>query len=48
MILAEYPDVQLTTWELLPDSMKAWVREKDRERASLPLHHAFVADPAMP
>ena len=47
MILAEYPDSSLTTWELLPDSMKAWVREKVRERASLPLHHAFVADLAM-
>ena len=48
MIRAEFPEAQFTTWELLPDSMKAWVWEKDRERASLPIHHAFVADPAMP
>ncbi len=48
MILAEYPDSSLTTWERLCDSMKAWVWEKVRERASLPLHHAFVADLAMP
>lgn len=48
MIRAEFPEAQFTTWELLPDSMKAWVWEKDRERASLPMHHAFVADPAMP
>jgi len=47
MILAEYPDSSLTTWERLCDSMKAWVWEKVRERASLPLHHAFVADLAM-
>lgn len=48
MIRAEFPEAQFTTWELLPDSMKAWVWEKDRERPSLPMHHAFVADPAMP
>ena len=46
MILAEYPDSSLTTWELLPDSMKAWVREKDREGATLPLHYATM-HPAM-
>ena len=46
MILAEYPDSSLTTWELLPDSMKAWVREKDRERTSPPLHYTAM-HPAM-
>ena len=48
MIRPEFPEARISTWEQLPDSMKAWVREKDRERASLPMHHAFVADPAMP
>ena len=46
LIRSEYPDSSLTTWELLPDSMKAWVREKDREGASLPLHYAAM-HPAM-
>jgi hypothetical protein len=48
MIQAEFPETPIPTWELLPDSMKQWVWEKDRERASLPMRHAFVADPAMP
>jgi hypothetical protein len=36
MILEEYPDARITTWEELPDSMKSWVREKDRERHEAP------------
>ena len=46
MIRAEFPETPIPTWELLPDSMKAWVWEKVRERASLPLHYATV-HPAM-
>jgi hypothetical protein len=30
LIEAEYPEVNLTTWASLPDSMKSWVREKQR------------------
>ena len=30
LIEAEYPEVNLTTWAALPDSMKSWVREKQR------------------
>ena len=30
LIEAEYPEVNLTTWAALPDSMKLWVREKQR------------------
>jgi len=36
MILVEYPDARVTTWEELPDSMKSWVREKVRERHEAP------------
>ncbi len=46
MIRAEFPETPIPTWEQLPDSMKAWVREKDREGASLPLHYATM-HPAM-
>lgn len=31
LIEAEHPECNLTTWAALPDSMKAWVREKQRE-----------------
>jgi len=31
LIETEFPEVNLTTWALLPDSMKFWVREKQRE-----------------
>ena len=34
LVEAEYPEVNLSTWAALPDSMKSWVREKQRE--SLP------------
>jgi len=31
LIETEHPECNLTTWAALPDSMKAWVREKQRE-----------------
>jgi hypothetical protein len=31
LIESEHPECNLTTWAALPDSMKAWVREKQRE-----------------
>jgi hypothetical protein len=34
LIETEFPEVNLTTWALLPDSMKFWVREKQRELAA--------------
>ena len=34
LIETEFPEVNLTTWALLPDSMKSWVREKQRELAA--------------
>lgn len=46
MILAEYPDARVTTWEELPDSMKSWVREKVRERHEAP-PASVAADSAM-
>jgi uncharacterized protein YdaU (DUF1376 family) len=30
LIEADYPEVNLSTWAALPESMKAWVREKQR------------------
>ena len=47
IILAEYPDGPISTWEKLPDSMKAWVQYEVRERAYTPPHPA-ADDPAMP
>jgi hypothetical protein len=42
----EYPDSRITAWEQLDDSMKSWVREKDRERHEAPPATA-AADSAM-
>jgi uncharacterized protein YdaU (DUF1376 family) len=34
LIETEFPEVNLSTWANLPDSMKSWVREKQRELAA--------------
>jgi hypothetical protein len=34
LVTSEFPECNLSTWSLLPDSMKAWVREKHRTQAA--------------
>jgi len=34
LVESEFPEVNLSTWAALPDSMKSWVREKQRELAA--------------
>jgi hypothetical protein len=34
LVTSEFPECNLSTWSLLPDSMKAWVREKHRAQAA--------------
>lgn len=34
LVSSEFPECNLSTWANLPDSMKAWVREKQRAQAA--------------